>query len=46
MQGCAAYQGYLFSKPVPANQLQRLLRDRLSDDVSRTTERLRNRLAS
>jgi EAL domain-containing protein (putative c-di-GMP-specific phosphodiesterase class I) len=46
MQGCEAYQGYLFSKPVPANQLQHLLRDRLSDDASRTTERLRNRLAS
>ena len=46
MQGCAAYQGYLFSKPVPATQLQHLLRDRLSDDASRTTERLKNRLAS
>jgi len=46
MQGCEAYQGYLFSKPVPANQLQHFLRDRLSDDASRTTERLRNRLAS
>ncbi|NJN70548.1 MAG: EAL domain-containing protein [Nitrospira sp.] len=46
MQGCAAYQGYLFSKPVPANQLQHLLRDRLSDEASRATERLRNRLAS
>jgi diguanylate cyclase (GGDEF)-like protein/PAS domain S-box-containing protein len=46
MQGCAAYQGYLFSKPVPANQLQHLLRDRLSDEAAKTTERLRNRLAS
>ncbi|NGZ95708.1 MAG: hypothetical protein CV089_06185 [Nitrospira sp. WS110] len=46
MQGCAAYQGYLFSKPVPATQLQHLLRDRLSDDGSRITDRLRNRLAS
>jgi diguanylate cyclase (GGDEF)-like protein/PAS domain S-box-containing protein len=46
MQGCAAYQGYLFSKPVPATQLQHLLRDRLSDDASRITDRLRNRLAS
>lgn len=46
MQGCEAYQGYLFSKPVPVNQLQHLLKDRLSDDASRTTERLRNRLAS
>ncbi|MDH4084738.1 MAG: EAL domain-containing protein [Nitrospira sp.] len=46
MQGCEAYQGYLFSKPVPANQLQHLLRDRLSDDATRTTERLRSRLAS
>jgi diguanylate cyclase (GGDEF)-like protein/PAS domain S-box-containing protein len=46
MQGCAAYQGYLFSKPVPANQLQHLLRDRLSDEASKTTDRLRNRLAS
>lgn len=46
MQGCGSYQGYLFSKPVPANQLQHPLRDRLSDDASRTTERLRNRLAS
>lgn len=46
MQGCAVYQGYLFSKPVPATQLQDLLRDRLSDDASRITDRLRNRLAS
>lgn len=45
MQGCEAYQGYLFSKPVPANQLHHLLRDKLSDDASRTTERLRSRLA-
>jgi diguanylate cyclase (GGDEF)-like protein/PAS domain S-box-containing protein len=46
MQGCAAYQGYLFSKPVPATQLQHLLRDRLSDAATKTAERLRNRLAS
>ncbi|GKS62997.1 hypothetical protein YTPLAS72_03010 [Nitrospira sp.] len=46
MQGCAAYQGYPFSKPVPATQLQHLLRDRLSDDASRITDRLRNCLAS
>ena len=45
MQGCAAYQGYLFSKPVPAPQLQHLLRDRLSDEASKSTERFRNRLA-
>lgn len=45
MQGCEAYQGYLFSKPVPANQLHHLLRDRLSDDAAKTTDRLRNRLA-
>jgi len=45
MQGCAAYQGYLFSKPVPANQLQHLLRDRLSEDASMAAERFRNRLA-
>lgn len=46
MQGCAAYQGYLFSKPVPANQLQHILRDRLSEDASMAVERFRNRLAS
>ncbi|THJ17886.1 MAG: EAL domain-containing protein [Nitrospira sp. CG24B] len=46
MQGCAAYQGYLFSKPVPANQLQHLLRDRRSEDASMAAERFRNRLAS
>ncbi len=46
MQGCTAYQGYLFSKRVPANQLQQLLGDRLSEDASMTAERLRNRLAS
>lgn len=46
MQGCPTYQGYLFSKPVPVAQLQHLFRDRLSDEVSKTTERLRNRLAS
>lgn len=46
MQGCAAYQGYLFSKPVPATHLQHLLRDRLSEEASTTTERVRHRLAS
>lgn len=29
MQGCAAYQGFLFSKPVPPNQLLPLLRNHL-----------------
>ncbi len=29
MQGCAAYQGFLFSKPVPPNQLLPLLRSHL-----------------
>jgi diguanylate cyclase (GGDEF)-like protein len=46
LQGCTAYQGYLFSKPVPANQLQHLLRDRLSENASMAAERCRNRLAS
>lgn len=46
MHGCTAYQGYLFSKPVPAPQLQHLLRDRLSEEVSLAAERSRNRLAS
>ncbi|TKB63008.1 MAG: EAL domain-containing protein [Nitrospira sp.] len=46
MQGCAAYQGYLFSKPVPANQLQHLLRDRRSEEASMAADRFRNRLAS
>lgn len=46
LQGCDAYQGYLFSKPVPAHQLHYLLRDRFSDDVARTKDRSRNRLAS
>ncbi len=46
MQGCAAYQGYLFSKPVPVNQLQHLLRDRRSEEASMAAERFRNRLAS
>lgn len=45
MQGCPAYQGYLFSKPVPAEQLQHLLRDRRSDDASKIVARSRNRLA-
>ncbi|MDH4154495.1 MAG: EAL domain-containing protein [Nitrospira sp.] len=44
LQGCDAYQGYLFSKPVPAQQLQSLLRNRLSDEVARTKDRSRNRL--
>ena len=30
MQGCAAYQGYLFSRPVPPNQLLPLLQKYLS----------------
>ena len=34
MQGCEAYQGYLFSKPVPADQLEHLLRYWLSDDAT------------
>lgn len=46
MQGCAAYQGYLFSKPVPANQLQHVLRDRLSEDASMAAGRFRNRLVN
>jgi EAL domain-containing protein (putative c-di-GMP-specific phosphodiesterase class I) len=46
MQGCAAYQGYLFSKPVPANQLQHILRDRRSEEASMAAERFKNRLAS
>lgn len=46
LQGCDAYQGYLFSKPVPAQQLQYLLRDRFSDEGSRTRDRSRTRLAS
>ena len=29
MQGCAAYQGFLFSKPVPSNELLPLLRKHL-----------------
>lgn len=46
LQGCDAYQGYLFSKPVPVHQLQYLLRDRFSDEASRTRDRSRTRLAS
>jgi diguanylate cyclase (GGDEF)-like protein len=46
LQGCDAYQGYLFSKPVPAHQLQYLLRDRFSDEALWTRDRSRNRLAS
>ncbi len=25
LNGCHAYQGYLFSKPVPANEFERLI---------------------
>ncbi|OQW33478.1 MAG: hypothetical protein A4E19_03525 [Nitrospira sp. SG-bin1] len=46
MQGCTAYQGYLFSKPVSAHQLQHLLRDRLSEEVALMAGRSRKRLAS
>jgi EAL domain-containing protein (putative c-di-GMP-specific phosphodiesterase class I) len=46
MQGCSAYQGFLFSKPVPADQLQHLLRDRISDEASLQSQRMRHRLAS
>ncbi len=46
MQECVTDQGYLFSKPVPANQLQHVLRDRVSEDASMVAERFRNRLAS
>lgn len=46
MQGCTAYQGYLFSKPVPASQLQHVLRDRLSEEASTAAVRFRNRRAS
>ena len=45
MQGCSAYQGYLFSKPVPAAQLQHLMRDRTFEEVSKSVERVRKRLA-
>ena len=45
MQGCSAYQGYLFSKPVPAAQLQHLMRDRTFEEVSKSAERVRKRLA-
>lgn len=44
MQGCSAYQGYLFSKPVPASQLQYLMRDRTFEEVSKAAERVRKRL--
>jgi EAL domain-containing protein (putative c-di-GMP-specific phosphodiesterase class I) len=46
LQGCDAYQGYLFSKPMPAHQLQYLLRDRFSEEAFRTKDRSRTRLAS
>ena len=45
MQGCSAYQGYLFSKPVPASQIQPLMRDRTFEEVSKTAERVRKRRA-
>ncbi|MBH0207669.1 MAG: EAL domain-containing protein, partial [Nitrospira sp.] len=46
LQGCDTYQGYLFGKPLPAHQLQYLLQDRLSNETSRTRDRLRTRLAN
>ncbi len=46
LQGCDAYQGYLFSKPMPAHQLQYLLRDRFSEEAFRARDRSRTRLAS
>ncbi|MFO0700802.1 MAG: EAL domain-containing protein [Nitrospira sp.] len=46
LQGCDTYQGYLFSKPVPAHELQHLLRDRFSDDASQRMDRSRNRFVS
>ncbi len=45
MQGCSVYQGYLFSKPVPASQIQHLMRDQTFEEVSKTAERVRRRLA-
>lgn len=46
LQGCDTYQGYLFSKPVPAPELQHLLRDRFSDEASRSMDRSQNRFVS
>jgi diguanylate cyclase (GGDEF)-like protein/PAS domain S-box-containing protein len=36
MQGCPAYQGYLFSKPVPPNQLLPLLRKHLPQPTAKS----------
>lgn len=36
MQGCAAYQGFLFSKPVPPNQLLPLLRSHLRQPTAKS----------
>jgi diguanylate cyclase (GGDEF)-like protein/PAS domain S-box-containing protein len=36
MQGCAAYQGFLFCKPLPPNQLQQLLRNHLSQPTPKS----------
>ncbi|MBS0152294.1 MAG: EAL domain-containing protein [Nitrospira sp.] len=46
LQGCDAYQGYLFSKPMPVHQLQYLLQERFSAETSRTKDRSRTRLAN
>ena len=36
MQGCAAYQGFLFSKPVPPNQLLPLLKSHLRPPTAKS----------
>ncbi len=36
MQGCAAYQGFLFSKPVPPNQLLPLLKSHLRQPIPKS----------
>jgi diguanylate cyclase (GGDEF)-like protein len=36
MQGCAAYQGFLFSKPVPPNQLLPLLKSHLRRPIPKS----------
>jgi EAL domain-containing protein (putative c-di-GMP-specific phosphodiesterase class I) len=36
MQGCASYQGFLFSKPVPPNQLLPLLRNHLPQSTPKS----------
>jgi diguanylate cyclase (GGDEF)-like protein/PAS domain S-box-containing protein len=36
MQGCASYQGFLFSKPVPPNQLLPLLRNHLPQSIPKS----------